>query len=188
MKYERRKVRYDRSSADHSCSGNDANARSISARNPTFIFVCVTCGKPGNIHAGKDLFTKLSTQISEVDGLVLIRPVECLAACDRPVSIAFHRDGCWSYIVSGVDPSRDANDVLDAARAVAASANGIPTMEQRPPFFRRGVVARMPPAPNLKNCKTDLGSSSRAEGRPNRIRCEIPKCLSLRVQSKASLI
>ncbi|WP_193371113.1 hypothetical protein [Pelagibius marinus] len=35
-----------------------------------------------------------------------------------------------------------------AARAVADSPHGVPAMEDRPAFFREGVIARVPPQPS----------------------------------------
>jgi predicted metal-binding protein len=78
---------------------------------------------------------------------VEVQPVDCLAVCERPVTLAFQAAGGWTYIVGDADPARDLADILAAARAVAASPHGIPAMEDRPPFFRKGVIARVPPAP-----------------------------------------
>src|SRR3546814_1555522 len=77
-----------------------------------------------------------------------IAPVDCFAVCERPVTLAFQGAGRWSYLVGGADPQCDVADILAAARAVAASPDGIPAMADRPPFFRRGVIGRMPP-PNF---------------------------------------
>ncbi len=79
-----------------------------------------------------------------------IEAVECLAVCDRVVTLAFRAPGKWSYLVGDADPSVDTADILAAARSVAASPHGVPAMADRPPFFRRGTIARLPPAPEFR--------------------------------------
>ena len=81
---------------------------------------------------------------------ITVAPVDCFAVCDRPVTLAFRAPDSatrWSYLIGGADPDRDLADILTAARAVAASPHGVPAMADRPPFFRQGVIARVPPLP-----------------------------------------
>ena len=105
--------------------------------------VCVACGE-GTGDAGRHLYDALAAAAAGLPE-VTVAPVDCLAVCDRPVTLAFQAAGKWSYIVGGADPERDLADILAAARAVAASPHGIPAMSERPPFFRKGVIARVPP-------------------------------------------
>ena len=110
------------------------------------IQVCVLCGEDGTDAAapGRRLHDLLAAAAG--DGIA-VEPVACLAVCDRPVSLVFRgASGRWSYLVGGADPERDVADILAAGRAVAASPQGIPAMADRPPFFRDGVIARLPPA------------------------------------------
>ena len=111
--------------------------------------VCVLCGEAagGETTAGRRLFEALAAAASGTPEIE-VAPVDCLAVCDRPATLAFQAAGKWSYLVGGVDPARDLADILAAARAVAASPHGIPAMDDRPPFFRKGVIARMPPSPS----------------------------------------
>jgi predicted metal-binding protein len=108
--------------------------------------VCVLCGEVagGEPSAGRRLYEALRAATSETPEIA-VAPVDCLAVCDRPVTLAFQSAGKWSYLVGGVDPARDLADILAAARAVAPAPHGIPAMDDRPPFFREGVIARMPP-------------------------------------------
>lgn len=77
-----------------------------------------------------------------------VAPVDCFAVCERPVTVAFQAPGRWTYLIGGADPAGDLTDIIAAAKAVAASPHGIPAMAERPPFFRRGVIARLPPLPS----------------------------------------
>ena len=110
--------------------------------------ICVFCGDGagGKPAAGRRLFDALRARCADLPE-VEVRPVDCLAVCERPVTLAFQATGGWTYIIGDADPSRDLDDILAAARAVGAAPHGIPAMDDRPPFFRRGVIARVPPAP-----------------------------------------
>jgi predicted metal-binding protein len=106
--------------------------------------VCVLCEDSEGSPAGRRLYEALRAAAADFPEIT-VAPVDCLAVCDRPVTLAFQAVGKWSYVVGGADPA-DVADILAAARAVAASPHGIPAMDDRPPFFRDGVIARMPPA------------------------------------------
>lgn len=112
--------------------------------------VCVLCGEAAGreVSAGRRLYEALVAAASDRSD-ISIAPVECLAVCDRPVTLAFRAtEGTrWSYLIGDADPAADVSDIIDAAQAVAASPHGVPAMDDRPPFFRKGVIARMPPAP-----------------------------------------
>lgn len=107
--------------------------------------VCVACGE-GEGNAGRRLYEALNAAAADVTNVV-VAAVDCLAVCDRPVTLAFQAPGKWSYIVGGADEENLA-DILAAAKAVAAAPHGIPAMAERPPFFRKGVIARVPPVPS----------------------------------------
>jgi predicted metal-binding protein len=113
--------------------------------------VCVLCGEaaggdPEGTPAGRRLYEALLAASAGLPDIE-VAPVDCFAVCDRPVTLAFQAPGKWSYLVGGADPDHDRADILTAARAVAASPHGIPAMDDRPPFFRKGVIGRLPPAP-----------------------------------------
>jgi predicted metal-binding protein len=103
--------------------------------------VCTACGEDSGRRLYKALLARCA-ELPEVD----VRPVDCLAVCERPVTLAFQAIDGWTYIVGDADPGRDLDDILVAARAVAASPHGIPAMDDRPPFFRTGVIARVAPS------------------------------------------
>lgn len=109
--------------------------------------VCVLCGESagGEPSAGRRLYEALLAATSGLPDID-IAAADCLAVCDRPVTLAFQASGKWSYLIGGADPTRDLDDILAAAKAVAASPHGVPAMSDRPPFFRKGVIARMPPS------------------------------------------
>lgn len=113
--------------------------------------VCVLCGEAagGGNTAGRRLFEALRAAAAD-DPEIDVAPVDCFAVCDRPVTLAFQAQDRWSYLV-GDAGEQDLADILAAARAVARSPHGVPAMDDRPPFFRKGVIARMPPPPEAPN-------------------------------------
>ncbi|WP_340118678.1 DUF1636 domain-containing protein [Pelagibius sp. 7325] len=112
--------------------------------------VCVSCSDAagGEPSAGRRLYEAL-VKACAGNPEISVAPVDCFAVCDRPVTLAFSamEGERWSYLIGGADAARDIADILSAAKAVAASPHGVPAMAERPSFFRKGVIARMPPAP-----------------------------------------
>ncbi|MBL4891737.1 MAG: DUF1636 domain-containing protein [Rhizobiaceae bacterium] len=102
--------------------------------------VCILCMET----VSRELYEKLCEASKDLAD-IKIEPVECMAVCDNPTTIAFRAPGKWSYVVGGVGANGDVQDVIKAAQAVANSPLGIPQMNERPPFFRKGVICRLPP-------------------------------------------
>ena len=78
---------------------------------------------------------------------IAVAPVECLAVCKRPCTIALAADGKWTYLIGDLDAGLHLDEIVGAAESFAASANGIVPWKERPASFRKGVVARVPPLP-----------------------------------------
>jgi predicted metal-binding protein len=112
------------------------------------VFVCVTCrGADPDARPGRTLFETVSARMRETaEGGITVVPVECLAVCKRPCTVALAAAGKWTSVVGDLDPSLHADDVVTAALAYGASENGIIPWRQRPASFRKGVVSRTPPA------------------------------------------
>jgi predicted metal-binding protein len=81
---------------------------------------------------------------------VTVRQVACLGNCDRGLSAAIYRSGCWTYVFGGLDEGSDA-DLLEGARLLAGSADGFMPFRARPESLKRGLVARVPPPDLLKD-------------------------------------
>jgi len=76
---------------------------------------------------------------------IVIEPIECLAVCKRPLTIALAGAGRFMYLIGDLDPAAHLDDVVNASRAYAATTNGIVPWRERPQTFRKGVLARVPP-------------------------------------------
>lgn len=124
----------------------------------TTIFVCVSCRHSlGDDEAAFDQPGRVLVEAIEahlrVDGPapLAVTAVDCLAVCKRPCTIALSGAGKWTYLIGDIDPDRHAGEIVAAARSFAASQNGIVPWRERPASFRKGVIARVPPA-NHKQC------------------------------------
>ncbi|AMJ62629.1 DUF1636 family protein [Bosea sp. PAMC 26642] len=114
------------------------------------IHVCTACRRvredlaEGYDQPGLDLAEALTGRLAGAEGIAVLA-VECLAVCKRPCTVAFAADGKWTYLVGDLDTQTHLDDIVGAAQAYAASANGIIPWKERPLPFRKGVVARVPP-------------------------------------------
>lgn len=119
---------------------------------PICLYVCVTCRAAGDApdaaRPGARLHAALAQAIAEGADAPPIRleAVECLSVCKRPCTVALSSPGRWTYIYGDLDPELSAETILDGLRRYAATADGLVPWRERPEIFRRGVVARLPPA------------------------------------------
>jgi predicted metal-binding protein len=122
------------------------------SKSDAMIFVCVSCRRSlGDAEdafdqPGNELVAALVQRIGEagVTGIG-IEPVECLAVCKRPCTIAVTAADKWTYLIGDLDPGKHVEEIVAAAVSYAASEQGIVPWKERPPTFRRGVIARVPP-------------------------------------------
>lgn len=118
----------------------------------TTLFVCVSCrrelGGPDDAfdRPGRALIEAIESELAADERPAFaVAAVDCLAVCKRPCTVALSGAGKWTYLIGDVDPQSQAGEVVAAARSFAASANGIVPWRERPPSFRKGVIARVPP-------------------------------------------
>ncbi len=113
------------------------------------VFICVTCkgrddtgGQPG-----RALYNAVAARVRERgETSITVTPVECLAVCKRPCTVALAGTGKWTCVVGDLDPATNVDDVITAALGYQSSESGIIPWRQRPLSFRKGVVSRTPPA------------------------------------------
>ena len=118
----------------------------------TTIYVCVTCRAEGEPalplegRAGRRLFGALAAEIGHDPTLDLV-PVECLSVCKRPCTVSFAAPGKWTYVYGDLPPETAASLLVEAARLYAIAPDGLIPWKQRSDAIKKGVVARVPPAP-----------------------------------------
>ena len=116
------------------------------------IFVCVSCRRSlGDTdetfdQPGRGLVEALQTRLRDQRQVhVEVTPVDCLAVCKRPCTVALSGADKWTYLIGDLDPDSHAGEIVAAALSFAASENGIVPWRERPASFRKGVIARVPP-------------------------------------------
>ncbi len=115
------------------------------------LHVCVTCRQAGGADEGPRPGATLMRALEEALArgempAVRIEAVECLSVCKRPCTVAVSGPGRWTYIYGDLDPAASVETILDGVRRYAATADGLVPWRERPEAFRKGVVARIPPA------------------------------------------
>jgi predicted metal-binding protein len=111
------------------------------------VFVCVTCRKSGEPEDGPRpglMLARATSEAAEGSEVTVCR-VQCLGNCSRSLSAAIRCDGTWTYIFGSLDAARDAEALIDGARLLACSEDGILPWRGRPDILKRGLIARVPP-------------------------------------------
>ena len=119
---------------------------------PITVYVCTTC-RPSGDDSEPRLGARLLQRLQQaVDGRGLARDVavagvECLSVCKRPATVAFAGDDRWTYVYGDVSEDADPETLIDGIMKFGRAGNGIVPWKLRPDFMKRGIVARIPPAP-----------------------------------------
>jgi predicted metal-binding protein len=111
------------------------------------IYVCITCrgGKPLDlVPVPGEVLAAATARAAEGTGIA-VRPVRCLANCNRGLSAAVRRDGAWTYVFGDLDPAGGAAALIEGAKLYAAAPDGLMPWRGRPEALKRGLVARTPP-------------------------------------------
>ena len=78
-----------------------------------------------------------------------MQPLRCLANCKRGCSAVLRRTDTsmpsWTYVFGHLDPAADAQALVQGARLLAGSADGLMPWRGRPEALKRGLIARVPP-------------------------------------------
>ncbi len=119
---------------------------------PTRLMVCTTCraegepSQPAEARAGARLFNFLAAATAGDAGIELVG-VECLSVCKRPCTVGLAAPGKWTYIYGDLPAETAGPIVLDAIKLYAAAPDGLIPWKLRVDAIKKGVVARLPPAP-----------------------------------------
>lgn len=119
----------------------------------TTVTVCVTCraeGEPAlpmEARAGRRFHDALA---GALDGTADVRlvPVECLSVCKRPCTLAISAPGKWTYVYGDFPADAGVGVLVDALRLYAEAPDGLIPWKLRPEALKKGVIARLPPAPH----------------------------------------
>jgi predicted metal-binding protein len=124
----------------------ETSVTSIRAPTAPIIYVCITCRRagepdseprPGAVLAAAAACAAAGTEVE-------VRRIRCLANCTRGPSAAMRCNGSWTYVFGGLDATC-AGALVEAARLLARTADGILPWRGRPEPLKRGLIARVPP-------------------------------------------
>jgi predicted metal-binding protein len=112
----------------------------------TTAFICVTCrGSDGDDdRPGRRLYQAVEPALRDTG--ITVTAVECLSVCKRPCTLALAAPGKWTYVMGDLDPQGDIENVITMAVRYGQTPDGIVPWRERPPSFRKGTVARIPPS------------------------------------------
>ena len=125
-------------------AGNGADLR---PGGPTIISVCVTCRLSGSDEVrriGEIMDEALRPAMaSEATGAV-VRAVQCLGVCNRPVTVAVSAPNGYTFVFGGLDPSTGPEAIAQFVRLYRGADYGFVPRPQRPELLRSRLVARIP--------------------------------------------
>jgi predicted metal-binding protein len=110
------------------------------------IYVCMTCRGPGGVERDPlpGAVLMAATALAAQGTRIAVRPIRCLANCNRGPSAAMRANGSWTYIFGGLDAT-SAPALVAGARMLAQALDGLLPWRGRPDVLKRGLVARTPP-------------------------------------------
>jgi len=106
------------------------------------LYVCTTCrrGQPASDYpAGQQLYDALAAQAEHVT----VRPVACLAACDRGCTAVVAGAGRWAWLMGNLGTEKTA-DILAYVDLYMQSRAGTVMPSRRPASLGDMVLGRFP--------------------------------------------
>ncbi|MDJ0715149.1 MAG: DUF1636 domain-containing protein [Prochloraceae cyanobacterium] len=127
------------------------------------LFVCTSCastwsdGKRVGESGGEKLFKQLSSlhQNWELAEQFSLEPIACMSACNRPCTVSLTAAGKYTYLFGDLSPETAATAVLQCATQYYAKPDGFLPCQERPEPLKKGLLARIPPAPEINFTTTD---------------------------------
>ncbi len=113
----------------------------------TVIYVCTTCLRPDgpDVQPRPGATLAAATARAAQDTGITVEPLRCLANCKRGCSAILRRPDAWAYVFGNLDPDRDADALVQGARLLARSTDGLLPWRGRPEVLKRNMMARVPP-------------------------------------------
>jgi len=131
-------------------TSNDADRRARDAASAV-IYVCTTCRRPDD----PEDYPRPGAALAEAtiraakNSGIAVQPLRCLANCKRGCTAVLRRTDpsapAWIYVFGHLDPAADAQALVQGAKLLAGSADGLMPWRGRPDALKRGLIARVPP-------------------------------------------
>ncbi len=120
----------------------------MAAYTHTTLHICVTCRLTArdneNRCAGQELYNAVMLRLRAFTAPIDVRPVTCLANCERGCGAAISGEGKWSYLLGRLTPEL-ASDLLVYATAYSMSSTGTVMPSRRPASLSQIILGRVPP-------------------------------------------
>ena len=116
---------------------------------PVIVSVCVTCRsmtEAGETKFGPPLIDALQAALATGNTGVVVRPVECLGVCKRPLTVAVSGPDGYTFVFGDLEAGAGAAALAAFVQSYRDADYGFVPWRERPAVLRRGLVARLPPA------------------------------------------
>jgi predicted metal-binding protein len=121
------------------------------------IFVCRSCSYSSTQcellgqRGGQHLLDQLQSlqPVWELAGGYSIETVECLSVCNRRCVVAYAAPHKTTLMFGDLPPLQSAISILQLAQLYYASSDGLISRVERPKILQKGILARIPPLPNI---------------------------------------
>jgi predicted metal-binding protein len=114
---------------------------------PVVISVCVTCRASASYEAarpGAQLRDELNRMFDGQAQDFLVRSVQCLGVCKRPVTVAVSAPDGYTFVFGDLDPQNGPAAIAEFARLFQTADYGFVPWARRPEVLRTRLVARIP--------------------------------------------
>lgn len=109
------------------------------------IFVCTNCRDEADNSVRPGIAMIAALTEAAVGKPLAIKPVTCLANCEKSPSAAFNHRSGWSYVFGHLT-LENIDDIVTGAMMLAEDERGFLPLRGRPTCLRgKGMTARIPP-------------------------------------------
>ena len=123
----------------------DASADGLAGEPDVTIFVCTNCREASDSEARPGIGLMAALREAAAGKPLSIKPVTCLANCEKGPSAAFNHRSGWPYVFGHLSLDT-VEDILVGAMMLADDERGLLPLRGRPTCLRgKGMTARIPP-------------------------------------------
>jgi predicted metal-binding protein len=109
------------------------------------------------------MFAAVKAAIGDIDADAVVRPVQCLSVCKRPVTVAVSSADGYTFLFGDLETESGTAALTSFVASYRTSDYGLVPWRERAEVLRKGMVARVPPmawspddgrAPNARPAST----------------------------------
>ncbi len=112
------------------------------------IFVCVSCRDGGDADSrpGAVFLESLRARVEERALSITVEPVECLAVCKRPATVAFAAPGKWTYVIGDLELEAHVDELIELGAGLCGKRQRHRALEGPARLFQEGRRVAHPAA------------------------------------------